>query len=61
MSKQQTADQHTCPRCSSTDTVRESADVGVGVIYGPLHCNSCGFNEEDELLNFIGDSDADQF
>lgn len=39
-------DQKTCPKCGNTDLHRDSVDVGVGVIYGPLGC-SCGWSEDD--------------
>jgi hypothetical protein len=35
-----------CPKCGD-NTWRESADVGVGIIYGPYGCPSCGWSEED--------------
>lgn len=35
----------TCPRCGA-DCSRDSADVGVGVIYGPWGCH-CGWSEDD--------------
>jgi hypothetical protein len=34
-----------CPKCGNPDTYRESADVGVGVIYGPYGCPECGWSE----------------
>lgn len=36
-----------CPKCGNTDLYRESADVGVGIIYGPFDCPSCGWSEEE--------------
>lgn len=36
---------NTCPECGQ-ETWRESADVGVGIIYGPYGCGSCGWSEE---------------
>lgn len=39
-----------CPNCGS-ECWRDSADVGVGVIYGPWGC-SCGWSE-DERYNLL--------
>ena len=36
-----------CPACGR-DCGRDSADVGVGVIYGPWGC-ACGWSEWDDL------------
>jgi hypothetical protein len=33
-----------CPKCGE-ECYRESADVGVGVIYGPWGCPGCGWSE----------------
>lgn len=33
-----------CPRCGNTDLWRDSADVGIGTIYGPYGC-PCGWSE----------------
>lgn len=35
----------TCPNCGNPDCYRESADVGVGIIYGPYGC-PCGWSED---------------
>lgn len=35
-----------CPRCGG-ECWRESADVGVGVIYGPWGC-PCGWSEDSQ-------------
>jgi predicted RNA-binding Zn-ribbon protein involved in translation (DUF1610 family) len=35
----------TCPACKSHDGVRDEADIGVGIQYGPWHCQSCGWGE----------------
>lgn len=37
-----------CPRCDERELWRESADVGVGVIYGPYGCPCCGWSESEE-------------
>jgi hypothetical protein len=39
-----------CPNCKDDNLWRESADVGVGVIYGPYGCATCGYSE-DETYN----------
>lgn len=37
---------HRCPHCGD-DCYRESADVGVGIIYGPWGCPSCRWSEDE--------------
>jgi len=34
----------TCPKCGNTDLWRDSADVGIGTMYGPYGC-PCGWSE----------------
>ena len=36
-----------CPVCKEENLYRESADVGVGILYGPYGC-PCGWSEADE-------------
>lgn len=36
-----------CPKCDD-ECWRDSADVGVGVMYGPWGCPSCGWSESRE-------------
>jgi hypothetical protein len=36
-----------CPKCGG-EMHQDSADVGVGVIYGPRGCIECGWSEDDE-------------
>ena len=43
----------TCPECGVGDCFRESADVGVGIIYGPYAC-WCGWSEADEYNQLTG-------
>lgn len=43
-------DECQCPNCGH-GCMRESADVGIGVIYGPWGC-SCGWSE-DERYNLL--------
>lgn len=38
-----------CPKCGD-DCWRDSADVGVGIIYGPYNCTYCGWSEGDALV-----------
>jgi hypothetical protein len=38
-----------CPKCGSDDIHQDSADIGVGVQYGPLACNACDYDENDEF------------
>jgi hypothetical protein len=45
-----------CPNCDSTETWRDEVDVGVGIIYGPLHCNDCHYREPSA---YDEDFDAD--
>lgn len=37
-----------CPKCNSDGCWRDSADVGVGIIYGPYGCPDCGWSESPE-------------
>ena len=45
--------QYDCPHCA-TACDRESADVGVGVIYGPWGCSNCGWSENPEYDSRAG-------
>lgn len=36
-----------CPKCNS-ECWRDSADIGVGTIYGPWGCPNCGWSENPE-------------
>ncbi len=40
-------EEQSCPKCG-TDCYRDSADVGVGVIYGPWGCPGCAWSESSE-------------
>lgn len=42
-----------CPYCDELCD-RESADVGVGVIYGPWGCDNCGWSEAPEYDSRAG-------
>ena len=46
-----------CLVCGS-QTERDVVDIGVGEIYSPMRCNSCGWSEEGEkaqdLLRILG-------
>lgn len=43
---------HACPNCAD-DCYRDEADVGVGIIYGPWGCPSCGWSESDAYNRLI--------
>jgi hypothetical protein len=36
-----------CPHCDESCD-RESADVGIGIMYGPWGCPRCGWSENEE-------------
>lgn len=42
-----------CPRCKSPCD-QDSVDVGVGIIYGPWGCNTCGWSEDARYDSSIG-------
>lgn len=46
MSWPELTDSSPCPRCGEHELYRDSADVGVGIIYGPYGC-PCGWSESD--------------
>lgn len=46
-----------CPKCGE-EVYRESADVGVGVIYGPWGCMMCGWSEDPRFDSSEGESKA---
>ena len=48
--------ERTCPHCGSTNVWCDEVDVGVGIIYGPLHCDDCHFVEPSA---YDEDFDAD--
>lgn len=50
-------DEKACPKCGE-DCHRESADVGVGVIYGPWGCPACGWSSDSEYDRSGGPSPA---
>ncbi len=41
-------DEGVCPRCEERELYRDSADVGVGIIYGPYGCPCCGWSESEQ-------------
>jgi hypothetical protein len=47
-----------CPKCSG-ETWQDSADVGVGVIYGPRGCTECGWSEDEAYDLSDGKSPVD--
>lgn len=44
-----------CPKCGDS-CWRDSADVGVGIIYGPFGCPSCGWSEWSKYDRSGGES-----
>jgi len=42
-----------CPNCGD-DCWRDEADVGVGIMYGPWGCPSCGWSEWAEYNQLNG-------
>lgn len=42
-----------CPHCGEACD-RESVDVGIGVIYGPWGCPSCGWSADDRYDSRAG-------
>ncbi len=43
-----------CPKCGA-DCWRESADVGVGIIYGPWGCPECCWSEVGAAVKRLRD------
>lgn len=37
-----------CPKCGEQDLWRDSVDVGIGIMYGPYGCPTCGWSEDPE-------------
>jgi len=37
-----------CPNCKDDELWRESVDIGVGIIYGPYGCESCGYSDDPQ-------------
>lgn len=35
-----------CPECGFDGVVQEEADIGVGTLYGPAHCELCGWHSK---------------
>lgn len=54
------SDEWPCPKCGSTNTWRDGVDVGVGVIYGPIHCYDCGYSEPSAYDEDF-DADVEEF
>lgn len=47
-----------CPKCGG-ETWQDSADIGVGVIYGPRGCINCAWSEDEEYDLSDGRSPVD--
>ena len=52
-------DNDPCPKCGG-ETWQDSADIGVGVIYGPRGCTACGWSEAEEYDLSEGKSPVDE-
>lgn len=48
-----------CPKCGG-ETHQDSADIGVGVIYGPRGCCECGWSEDGDYDLSDGRSPLDE-
>ena len=48
-------DTQACPKCGE-DCDRDSADVGVGIIYGPWGCPACGWSSDPHYDRSGGES-----
>lgn len=48
-----------CPKCNE-ECWQDSADVGVGVIYGPWGCPGCGWSEGEEYDLSTGKDPVDE-
>lgn len=48
-----------CPNCGDDSLDRESVDVGVGFIYGPWGCYSCGWSSDARFDRSQGPAPAD--
>lgn len=46
-----------CPLCGD-NCMRDEVDIGVGTIYGPFGCPSCGWSESAEYDRSNGESPA---
>lgn len=53
------SDEQKCPKCA-TECYRDSADVGVGIIYGPWGCPGCGWSEDEKYDLSTGRSAIDE-
>ena len=49
-------DQMICPKCGNDECWQDSADISVGVIYGPWGCPCCGWSDSEEY-DLSGDKD----
>ena len=46
-----------CPKCGE-ECVQIEVDIGVGIMYGPPHCDNCGWTpeKENDILKLKEDS-----
>lgn len=47
-----------CPECGGRNVWQYSADVGVGIIYGPACCGDCDWDSDVECGPLIDESDV---
>lgn len=52
--------EHECPSCGGM-CHRDSADIGVGVVYGPWGCPECGWSEYEEYDQRSGQTYQDGY
>lgn len=49
-----------CENCKEDQCTRDSVDNGVGIVYGPYGCPSCGWSEWDEYDLSKGQNPMDE-
>lgn len=49
-----------CEKCGDTELWRDSVHVGVGVIYGPWGCPTCGWSQDEEYDLSNGQNPVDE-
>lgn len=52
------SEEQECPKCQER-CMRESVDVGVGVMYGPWGCPGCGWSSDSDYDHSNGSAPAD--
>ena len=41
-----------CPECGEDALIRDEVDIGVGIQYGPAHCEACHYDEASKAMDF---------